>query len=73
MGKSSQMMPVMVMFRTVCKKYYVNKATTIQLVGLKPKLQDIQCFGTDGEKALEDAQFKYATHLRSFLHRVQAV
>ena len=42
-----------------------------QLVGLKPKLQDIQCFGTDGEKALEDAlrtQFKYATHLRCFLH-----
>ena len=42
-----------------------------QLVGLKPKLQDIQCFGTDGEKALEEAlhtQFKYATHLRCFLH-----
>ena len=42
-----------------------------QLVGLKPKLQDIQCFGTDGEKALEEAlctQFKYATHLHCFLH-----
>ena len=42
-----------------------------QLVGLKAKLQDIQCFGTDGEKALEEAlrtQFKYAIHLRCFLH-----
>lgn len=38
---------------------------------MKLKLQDIQCFGTDGEKALEEAlhiQFKYATHLRCFLH-----
>ena len=42
-----------------------------QLVGLKPSLRDIQCFGTDGEKALEDAlqtQFRYAIHLRCFLH-----
>ena len=37
-----------------------------QLVGLKPNLRDIQCFGTDGEKALEQAlhtQFSIvATH-----------
>ena len=42
-----------------------------QLVGLKPNLRDIQCFGTDGEKALEDAlhtQFRVAMHLRCFLH-----
>ena len=42
-----------------------------QLVGLKPRLWDIQCFGTDGEKALEEAlhtQFRFATHLRCFLH-----
>ena len=42
-----------------------------QLVGLKPSLRDIQCFGTDGEKALEESlhtQFKCATHLRCFLH-----
>ena len=43
----------------------------LQLVGLKPNLRDIQCFGTDGEKALEEAlqtQFRFATHLRCFLH-----
>ena len=42
-----------------------------QLIGLKPNLRDLQCFGTDGEKALEEAlqtQFRYATHLRCFLH-----
>ena len=42
-----------------------------QLVGLKPNLRDTQCFGTDGEKALEQAlhtQFRFATHLRCFLH-----
>ena len=40
-----------------------------QLVGLKPNLRDIQCFGTDGEKALEQAlhtQFRFATHLGCF-------
>ena len=42
-----------------------------QSVGLKPNIRDIQCFGTDGEKALEQAlhtQFRLATHLRCFLH-----
>ena len=42
-----------------------------QPIGIKPSLHDIQCFGTDGEKALEDAlqtQFRYAIHLRCFLH-----
>ena len=29
-----------------------------QLVGLKPNLRDTQCFGTDGEKALEQALHK---------------
>lgn len=41
------------------------------LVGLRPNLRDVQCFGTDGEKALEEAlhtQFRFATHLRCFLH-----
>ena len=42
-----------------------------QLVGLRPALCDIQSYGTDGEKALEEAlgtQFRDGTHLRCFLH-----
>ena len=38
---------------------------------VETNLRDIQCFGTDGEKALEQAlhtQFRFATHLRCFLH-----
>lgn len=42
-----------------------------QLIGLRPALCDLQCYGTDGEKALEEAlcmQFRSGTHLRCFLH-----
>ena len=53
------------------KTFATYKLFFSQLVGLKPKLQDIQRFGMDEEKALEEAlctQFKYTTHLRCFLH-----
>ena len=40
-------------------------------MGLRRSLQDLQCFGTDGEQALENAlhtQFRSASHLCCFSH-----
>ena len=53
----------------MCKQSYYFMASNI--VGLCPQLSSLQCFGTDGERALGDAfelQFQNATHLLCFLH-----
>ena len=44
---------------------------TSSLVSKRPALQQLCCYGTDGEKALSDAflaAFPHALHLRCFLH-----
>ena len=54
-----------------CKTFSTYNFFFSQLVSLCPSLKDLWCFGTDGEKALENAlqvQFKSAIHLRCFLH-----
>ena len=42
-----------------------------QLIGLRPSLEGLHAFGTDGEKALADGfahEFRYAIHLTCFNH-----
>ena len=65
--------PVMMgaLFIHQCKTFASYIFFFSQLVGLCPSLKDLRCFGTDGEKALENAlhtQFRSAVHLRFFLH-----
>ena len=46
------------------------------LIGMRPSLDNILAFGTDGEQALVNAfqkQFRFATHLRCFRHLKQNI
>lgn len=60
-----------VLFIHQCKTFATYNFFFSQLVGLRPGLKNICCFGTDGEQALVNAlhtQFQSAIHLRCFLH-----
>ena len=60
--------PIMIYYRKTFHTYVFFAST---LVGLRPDLQDLRAFGTDGEKALAEAfshEFSYALHLTCFNH-----
>ena len=60
--------PTMIHYRKTFHTYLFFAST---LIGLRPELQGLRAFGTDGEKALVDAfshEFRYAIHLTCFIH-----
>ena len=60
--------PTMVHYRKTFSTYVFFAAS---LIGLRPELEGIRAFGTDGEKALADGfahAFHYAIHLTCFVH-----
>ena len=60
--------PIMVHYRKTFHTYLFFAAT---LIGLRPSLEGLHAFGTDGEKALADGfthEFRYAIHLTCFNH-----
>lgn len=60
--------PTMVHYRKTFHTYLFFAAT---LIGLRPTLEGVRAFGTDGEKALADGfahELRYAAHLTCFNH-----
>ena len=60
--------PTMIHYR---KTFHTDLFFASTLIGLRPELQGLRAFGTDGEKALVDAfshEFRYAIHLTCFIH-----
>jgi len=60
--------PTMVHYRKTFHTYLFFAAT---LIGLRPSLEGLHAFGTDGEKPLADGfahEFRYAIHLTCFNH-----
>ena len=60
--------PTMVHYRKTFHTYLFFAAS---LIGLRPALEGVRAFGTDGEKALADGfadEFRYAIHLTCFNH-----
>ena len=60
--------PTMIHYRKTFHTYLFFAST---LIGLRPELQGLRAFGTDGEKSLVDAfahEFRYAIHLTCFIH-----